>query len=213
MRKCRQVKTSLSITTNGRSVENLLASKTEYRVQSTEYLFPSGATPNSNPKLIPSSHPFAQLNPLSGLWLSCLFDCSPPTSHLPYPFHSHPQPEAKPRVSRISLLLSKLNFMPVPPIGLAVTNTADIVIVNYVRDFLHLIFYLKRKKYRSPKGKIDLLACKSWACHVVSHNFYKWWAHVFNNFFSASAIFSFTYLRRSFSECPRVATVETWWKH
>lgn len=35
---------------------------------------------------------------------------------------------------------SKLNCTLVPPpIGLAVSNTDDIVIVNYARDFLHFI--------------------------------------------------------------------------
>lgn len=120
----------------------------------------------------------------------------------------------------------KLNSMPMPPIGLAVTNTADAVIVNYVRDFLH--FIPKCKSKRKPKlpckascGKTNWVigtrtdsssfyvtrfyAISYLQLHVAEHNLNKWWTHGFNNFFSDTHLLTFVALLQN-------ARGWRWWK-
>lgn len=147
MRKCRQVKTSLAITTNGKTcwlwcqgrVRSCRTASTEYRV-GTEWVlifpFPPELAVTLIPRAPSSHHRADSIHSAPCDWVACS------TATL---LHSAPGATQKLRASRRSAahriawhccVTLKLNSAPVQPIGLAVTNTADIVIaiviVNYV---------------------------------------------------------------------------------
>lgn len=144
MRKCRQVKTSLAITTNGKTCWLWCQGRVrraEQRVRSTEWVLIFPFPPELAVILIPrepsTHHRADSIHSAACDWVACstatLLHSAPGAAQR---LRASRQRSAAHRIAWHCCVTLKLNSAPVQPIGLAVTNTADIVIaiviVNYV---------------------------------------------------------------------------------